>query len=411
MKLLMRKLQTEWPVWLAISFFALLPFGRAIEAPLLLFVLALPFQFRNAEQRARIKRAAVVLVPLFLCYWLPMVISSFDSYLPEVSSFKSFAALRYLAAAISIAALLHRASARWQVLRWSSFLLVFWAVDGFVQLVFGADLFGFSMHPDRLNALFIRDYQFYGPTLAMLSPLLLEYARRQWPAWAWVVSFGLILGAVLIAGMRAGWLLMGVAMGIYLLMMFSHENRELRFATMTIPILSLGIITMGYFASPLLQSRIDQSLTMLDGTRSAVDFASSERLPIFQNALRMYRAHPVNGVGVRSFEKAYLEFAEAGDVHVAKNLGRRGEVHAHNLILEIMADTGTIGLLCLLAGALIMWRYWRAMDPGQRLESFPFLLALLLIHFPVNSHFAIYGTYLSSMIWVLAGMWAAAFRK
>lgn len=407
MRLILRKIQTEWPVWLAISFFVLLPFGRIIELPLLIFAFALPFQLRHAENRVRARRAALVLIPLFLCFWVPMVVSSFDSYLPEVSSFKSFAALRYLAAALCIATLLHRASARWQVLRWSSFLLVFWAVDGFVQLVLGADLFGFSKHPDRLNALFIRDYQFYGPTLAMLSPLLLEYARRCWPAWAWVVSFGLILGAVLIAGMRAGWLLMGVVMGVYLLMMFSRENRDLRFATLTIPVLSVGIIAMGYFASPLLQNRIDQSLTILDGTRSAVDFASSERLPIFDNALKMYRAHPVNGVGVRSFEKAYLEFAEPGDVHVAKQQGRRGEVHAHNLVLEVMADTGTVGLLGLLAGMLLMWRYWRAMDPGQRLSSFPFLMSLLLIHFPINSHFAIYGTYLSSLIWVLAGLWAA----
>ena len=88
-----------------------------------------------------------------------------------------------------MAVLLRADSARWRVIRWTSFLLVFWAVDGFVQLIFGNDLFGIAMNPDRLNALFVQKYQFYGPTLAMLSPLLLEHARRHWPAWAWVDCF------------------------------------------------------------------------------------------------------------------------------------------------------------------------------------------------------------------------------
>jgi O-antigen ligase len=407
MKILLRRLQLEWPVWLTVLFFALLPFGRAAELPLLIFAFALPFLYYSARYRTRVRRVSLVLIPVFLCFWLPMVLSSFDSFLPEVSSFKSFAALRYLAAAISVGVLLKQASSRWQVLRWTSYLLVFWAIDGFVQLLLGADLFGITMHPDRLNALFVRQYQFYGPTLAMLSPFLLEYARRRWAPWAWVVSFSLILGAVLIAGMRSGWLIMGLVMLVYLVQMMNRENRELRLATLSIPLLAVGIILAGYLASPLLQQRIEQSLTILDGTEAAVDFASSERVPIFQTALKMYRAHPVNGVGVRSFEKAYLVYAEPGDVHVAKHQGKRGEVHAHNMVLEVMADTGTIGLLGLLAGMILMLRSWRVMNPSHRQEAFPYLLALILILFPVNSHFAIFGTYLSSVIWMMFGLWAA----
>ena len=98
------------------------------------------------------------MVPIFLCFWLPMLFSSFDSYLPEKSWSSTFAAIRYLAAALSIGALLYTPSLRWLVLRWTSYLLIFWAVDGFVQLAFGVDLLGIPMHPDRLNALFGEKY-------------------------------------------------------------------------------------------------------------------------------------------------------------------------------------------------------------------------------------------------------------
>ena len=40
-----------------------------------------------------------------------------------------------------------------------------------------------------------------------------------------------------------------------------------------------------------------------------------------------------------------------------------------------------------------------------------YFLALVLILFPLNSHFAIYGTYTSSLIWVVMGLAAAAWRR
>ena len=297
------------------------------------------------------------------------------------------------------------------MLKWTAYLLAFWAFDGFVQLYFGTDLLGIAMHSDRLNALFLRQYQFYGPTLAMLSPLLLEYARRRWPAWAWVVSFALVLGAVTIAGMRSGWLVMAVVLLVYgLLLIANRENRDLRVASIAVPALAVVVILAGYMASPLLQNRIEQTLAALEGTETSVDFASTLRIPIFKTALRMYEEHPINGVGVRAFETAYMDFAEPNDIHVQRSGGKRGALHAHNVVLEVMADTGTVGLLGLFGGLLLFWRYWRLMSPAQRQEAFPYALAVCLVFFPVNSHFAVYGTYLSSLIWVLLGLWSATWQ-
>jgi O-antigen ligase len=407
MNLLLKRLHNEWPSWLLIAFIALLPFGRMAELPLSVFALSLPFLMRSEELRRRMAGVSPVLIPLFLCYWLPMVLSSFDSFAPSTSSLKSLAALRYLAAAFSIAVLLHAGSARWRVLRWTSFLLVFWAADGFVQLFFGNDLFGIAMHPERLNALFIRQYQFYGPTMAMLSPLLLEYARRRWPAWAWVLSFSLILGAVMIAGMRSGWLIMGLVLATYMALLVHRENRELRLATLSIPVFAAIVMLVGYLASPLFQGRVEQSLSVLEGTEAAVDFASTERIPIFRTSMRMFQAHPVNGVGVRAYEAAYPVYAGPDDIHLRKTGGTRGALHAHNVILEVLADTGSIGLAGLLVAVILCWRYRQAMPPSQRQEAFPYAFALVLVLFPINSHFAVFGTYLSSLIWVLVGLWAA----
>ncbi len=411
MKLLLKRLHEDWPSWLAVSFFALLPFGRLAEIPLSVFALCLPFLARSAENRQRIRRVSIFVVPIFLCFWLPMVLSSFDSYMPQKSWTSSIAALRFLAAVLSMAVLFRADSTRWRVIRWTSYLLVFWAVDGFVQLIFGVDIFGIAMNPDRLNALFVQKYQFFGPTLAMLSPLLLEHARRHWPAWAWVGAFTVTLGAVLIAGMRAGWLVMGLVLVVYMWLMLKRENRDLRKASLSIPVFVFSAIIGAYLVSPLFQARIEQSLIVTQGSAEAIGKASNLRMPIFNTSLSMFNAHPVNGVGVRAFPKAYMEYAAEDDIHIRNSGGKSGATHAHNLVLEVMADTGSIGLLGLVAGFLLVLRFWRKLTPARRNEAFPFALALALVLFPLNSHFALYGTYMSSLIWILFGLWAACIEN
>lgn len=410
MTLLWRRLRTEWASWLAVSFIALLPARRLAEVPLSIFAVSLAFLAGSPENRLRIRAASRFILPLFLCFWLPLLISSFDSLDPQKSWSTTLASLRYLAASLAIAVLLRAPSARERVLRWTAYLLLFWAVDAFFQLYFGRDIFGIAMNPDRLNALFVKKYQFFGPTLAMLSPLVLEHARRQWRPWAWALSFALLLGAVMIAGMRAGWLTMGLVLVTYMGLILRRENRELRRTVFTIPVLALIVLAVAYFSSPLFQQRIDVTQAFTSGEDVTVDLSSMERIPIFRTALRMYRAHPVNGVGVRAFPRAYLRYADPNDPIVAKTGGRSGATHAHNVILEVMSDTGTVGLAGVLLALLFLWRYRKNTTPLQRLDAFPFALSVLLILFPLNSHFAIYGVYTSSLIWFLIGLWAAALR-
>jgi O-antigen ligase len=406
-----KPLPADWAAWLAFAFFALLPFGRLAEIPLSALALALPLLARKAVHGPALRRAAKCVVPLFLCYWLPMLLSSFDSVMPQTSWIHTLAALRFAAAAVTMAVLLREDSVRQRVVRWVAVLLLFWAFDAFVQLLFGTDLLGTPMNPDRLNGIFTRQYQFFGPTLAILSPLLLEYARRHWPAWAWVGVFALTFGAVLIAGMRAGWLMMALLVGAYMVMMLKQKDWRQRKFALAIPATVVVTLFTAYLVSPLFQARLEQTLTATKGSYPALEAASTLRLPIFSTSLAIFRAHPVNGAGVRAFPKAYMTYAKPDDIHLRRSGGKSGASHAHNLVLEVMADTGVIGLAGLLAGCFLAWRLWRAMDPAARYAALPFSLALGLLLFPLNSYFAIYGTYLSSLTWVLFGLWAACFNR
>jgi len=406
MKVLLRKLEAEWPAWTAIAFLLLLPVKRLSEIPLWVFAFAMPFLWRSPVYGERTRAVFRAILPLFLCFWIPMLLSGFDSYDPGKSWSQSAVNLRFLLAAVAIGVLLHQRSRRTQLLMWASLMLLFWAMDGFIQLFFGFDLFGVPIQGDRLNAMFFDNYQFYGPVMAMLSPLLLEYGRRHWHGWAWAASFALITGAVLISGMRSGWVVMATVVVVYALLMMRRENRELRRITLAIPAILVLVFAASYSVSPLLQQRVAVTLTITEGTTEALDEATSLRVPIFTHALEMYRDHPVNGVGVRAFPVAYMDYAAADDPHVRASGGETGARHAHNVILELMADMGTIGLLGFFIGWYVALRTWRAMTPDQRQEAFPFVFALFLILFPLNTHFAMYGSYTSMLIWFLVGCWA-----
>lgn len=407
MKLLLRKLEAEWPAWTAIVFLLLLPVKRLSDVPLAVFALAMPFLWRSAAYGERTRAVFFAILPLFLCFWLPMVLSAFDSFNPDKSWSQSLVNLRFLLAAVSIGVLLHRRSHRTRVLMGAALILLFWAIDGFVQLAFGRDLFGIPAQGDRLNAMFVDNYQFYGPVMAMLSPLLLEYARRHWHGWAWAASFAVITGAVLISGMRSGWVVMTLVVMVYAVLMLRRENRELRRITLAIPAILILVIATTYATSPLLQERVAVTLAVTQGTTESLDKASSLRVPIFTHAVEMFRDHPVNGVGVRAFSTAYMDYAGPDDPHVLATGGVIGARHAHNVILELMADMGTIGVLGYILGWFFALRLWYQMTPDQRQGAFPFAFALFLILFPMNTHFALYGSYTSMLIWFLIGCWAS----
>jgi O-antigen ligase len=214
----------------------------------------------------------------------------------------------------------------------------------------------------------------------------------------------------MIAGMRAGWLTMALVLATYMVLMLKRENRELRRTIFTIPALAVIVLAISYFASPLFQERVNVVRDISSGSEIATDASLLERVHIFTTALNMYQAHPINGVGVRAFPRAYLEYAEPDDIHIRKSGGKSGATHAHNVVLEIMSDTGTIGLLGLLCAIVFLWVHYRRTSPAEHQDAFPFALAVLLILFPLNSHFAIYGTYTSSLIWFLVGLWGASCR-
>jgi len=114
-------------------------------------------------------------------------------------------------------------------------------------------------------------------------------------------------------------------------------------------------------------------------TRAGADGAIRGRTTSMLTALNVFRDHPLIGVGPGQFRFHYAQYADNPDV---KFRVREGPRRAHNLYLEIAAETGVAGLLVFLAILFSpMQRLWRmrraADDPLARDLATAFVLSLL----------------------------------
>lgn len=387
-------------VWLVL---ALLPVGRMAELPLLAGAIwGVVLLLRQPGPVLTLPGVRLTLA-LFACYWLPALISAFDAVEPGKSWSQVAAQLRFAPFAVLVAATL-RTSAQWQwLLRASALLVLVWVLDGWLQAFTGASLGG-GMDSDRLSGIFGADNLKLGGVLAVLSPLLLAHAQQRFGHAGLFVGGVLLAGVILLAGARAGWLVYLLVLAGLCLRPFAGTRRRMLAVTFTL--LGAGLATgfVAYQLSPSFTARVDRTLHLTAGALQDIDQALAGRLPIWSTAAAMAQAHPVNGVGVRGFRYAYAEHSEADDPWV----DRGGAMHPHQLVLEVAAETGMVGIAAWLTGFVLLLRAWRQVGADARQRAWPAVLAVAVACFPLNTHYAFYSSWWGLFFWWLVAVCVAA---
>src|SRR5690606_37555086 len=150
----------------------------------------------------------------------------------------------------------------------------------------------------------------------------------------------------------------------------------------------------------------ERTLQATSANASGMDRALSGRTRIWEAALCMAREHPVNGVGARGFREAFPACdPQSGSVAA---WGEGPALHAHQLVLEVLSETGLLGLLLWLSGAALAWRAWRYAEPEARERARPAMLVLVVTVFPFNTHLAFYSTFWGGLTLLLAALYAGS---
>jgi O-antigen ligase len=398
-------LRGTWPALVVLCVLALLPVARAGEAPLLVGAiggLILAWRARaNLLGDPGVRLAAL----LFVCYFLPALISAAGSVAAEKSWETVGVLLRFLPFAV-FACFGIRDAALWpRVVAGVAMLDVLWLLDAWVQILTGYSLGG-AMSSERLSGIFGAENLKLGPVLAVLSPFVFVAARERFGWRGLVIFFVFQLMPILLAGSRAAWLMYGL---VSLVFAWREARSPLRFAVWgTSALLLAGAAsTVAWYSVGAFEARVQRSLLVLHGSEQAMDEAAAGRLRIWGTAARMIEAHPVTGVGVRAFRYAYPAYALPGDTFVDAH-GEEGAAHAHQIVLEVLSETGAVGLLLWIAGAAAAIGAWRRASVGQRSRMLAPGLALAVMCFPLNTHLAFYSAWWGLLFWWLLALYCAA---
>ncbi len=177
---------------------------------------------------------------------------------------------------------------------------------------------------------------------------------------------GLALLAIAASWSRGAWLGAAIAGGTLLWMLPSRKRW--RIIALATPML-LGAFwwTMGEIPAPIRArlAGVTEELQIADVRGAEVNeanFAIIERLAHWQAAVEMVRAHPWLGVGFGNYAAAYPGYAL---IRWPNPLG-----HAHNIYLNMAAETGLVGLLLYLvlwmAIGFQTWQAWRRSSGWRR---------------------------------------------
>jgi O-antigen ligase len=393
------------PIWLVP---ALLPFGRSAELGVFLCLVGSILLLVREPQAIRHHPGATLFLWLFAAYAGAALVSAIDAVAPGKTWLTVAGLLRFAPLGVYTCFAMRRPGKVRALYLATAVVVAIWVADAWIQAITGYGLAGAS-NAERLSGIFGADNLKLGPALSALAPFLLWSARERWGRRGLAIAFLLALGPILLSGSRASWLCYGlVALGF----LWNEAKTPRRFAVACVAAgASLALVALlAWQVSPRFRDRIAHTLPALSGTSEGVDAALTGRLDIWTTSLRMFAAHPVNGVGVRGFRYAYPAVANPGDHFLTMEKCAEGEgaCHAHQVVLEVATETGIIGVLAWLAAVVLAVRTWWRAGTVARYRAFPATLALVVILFPLNTHMAFYSAWWGLLAAWLVSVWCAA---
>ena len=318
------------------------------------------------------KKAAM----LFACIALPGLISllfsvNLDRGISAVFRFGAYA----LAAWVVLSVKIEEGDAK-RIMSFLGILLVAWAVDGFVQLLTGVSLLGDPLvELGEEGAIVTGSLQLgYGATLAILSPFFLEALRRAGGMGVGILSLP-VYAAIVMSGHQSSAVL--ALIGLSGWTMLALRNKEVGAKRQVTGFVISAII--GLLLGVYLSVVTGQVSTLAEAPARYQSFLYQSQL--WELSWQAFMDHWLTGVGMRGFGT----YALATDGSTIPGLAETW--HSHLTILEVISETGLVGLIGY--GLLLRWLWGYVQD--DRMHVAVAGLTALLAVFPLGTAVGMYS--------------------
>jgi O-antigen ligase len=251
----------------------------------------------------------------------------------------------------------------------------------------------------RLSGTF-RNPNRYAQYLLILSSLIVAcFAMTKSKTWR--AALGLFFLAALShlfwTLSRAGWLALLPTMLVYSIACFSGKlGISRRYAI--VPIAGVLILFGAVLARPRGYARITGG------------FIGDERLLIYRGGLKVFLAHPILGLGYGDevFELSYGYDDDGKRIRYMPEEAKVAHSAAHNIFLQVAAETGAVGLVCfVLLHWLIFrgaWRAFRICQDPERCWLLLWGLSTFVAVFSIGQVHTLYRDRNLLIIWIVFGI-------
>ncbi len=368
-------------------------------------VIGLVIMIRKRETLRENSKVYRIMWLLFLCLWIPLLLSLPDAVnLSRSSGIAARYLLFPLAGMFILYAMKHELT-QLRITQVTLIILALFSVDGFVQYFSGYNLFGYPpMGGARLTG-FFSPKPLLGTVLAIFAPLVFELIRQtriRYPV-VWLLLPSLVL-LILLGGGRHSWIMFIMAGVIYGLMMHFLYNRRIQLRT-SIFVVIIVVVSVGAAVQlPYVKTRIEQTTGVFSTDFKTFDKSTSSRLSLWVVAGNMYFNNPVNGVGPRGYRYAFAQNASKNNFWMTRGKDKIGSTHPHLFILEVAAETGSIGLLGYLLFYILLIRYFWQHNKKSKKQMMAWFIITCIAFFPLNSFMALYGSFWGMVSWWILAM-------
>lgn len=336
----------------------------------------------------------------FLCLWLPLLASLPDAVNLTHSAQTAFPYLRFFFAGIFIIHELSKNNNRLKfVVAGIFFIVLFWTIDASIQFIFHENLLGFPYVAGEITGMFY-PRNTISHICSILSGICFLYIYIKFDKKKWLlISLVPLFLIILLSGRRAAWIMLALSsfgFFIYLYLTTANKKQLLKITGLITACLSLLLVATIVFHGPT-NKRFKVTLGLFSNNYQTIDEATARRLPLWETAVTIFKLNPINGIGPRGYRHVYTQYSKPDDFWHEES-----QTHPHLLILELLAETGLIGLMGYIL--LLFFIFKLFYKSTKRLLLFPFLIPVMVAIFPFNAHMAFYGSIWSSMSLLLMAL-------
>ena len=313
---------------------------------------------------------------LFACIAVPGLISllfsvNLDRSISAVFRFAAYA----LAAWVVLSVRIEEGDAK-RIMSFLGILLVAWAVDGFVQLLTGVSLLGDPLvELGEEGAIVTGSLQLgYGATLAILSPFFLEALRRAGGMGVGILSLP-VYAAIVMSGHQSSAVLALIGLAGWTMLALRNKEVGAKRQVTGFVISAIDGLLLGVYLSVV----TGQVSTLAGAPARYQSFLFQSQL--WELSWQAFKDYWLTGVGMRGFGT----YALATDSSTIPGLAETW--HSHLTVLEVMSETGLVGLIGY--GLLLRWLWGYVQD--KRMHVAVAGLTALLAVFPLGTAVGMYS--------------------